>query len=411
MPSKKLSQQQKQISKLQPEIDTFINVNQQSLAELLTFIDFVDEKLTIGFVEINFAKDRDALIEILKHHPQCQEIQFAVCNFSSPDLRFIRDAIAEELAKIRIDQNKKLVLIIIGLEHSIGMYGEYPPVLQDLNFVRDAFTTSVPHPILLFLPDYALTRLAKYAPDFWAWKAGIFQFKTAESTKDYAINTTLQSEIILGSLEVAEKQERIDLLQRLLMEYSPYNHHGILEENLPTRINILNQLGVVYRSLGEVKKAEDSLQEALRLTNDDENLAQIKASVLHELGILFANLGEIEQAIAYHQQSLEIEERIGDVQGKAATLHNLAGIYANTGEIEQAIAYYQQSLEIKERIGDVQGKAATLAMLGQLLALQGDFNTSLNYLQQSLDILQRLQLPNAEKVREAIAEVQQLAAE
>ncbi|WP_242040829.1 tetratricopeptide repeat protein [Coleofasciculus sp. FACHB-1120] len=390
MPSKKLSQQQKQISKLQPEIDTFLTINQQPLAELLTFIDFVDEKLTIGFVEINFAKDRDALIEILKHHPQCQEIQFAACNFSSPDLRFIRDAIVEELAEIKIEQNKKLVLIIVGLEHSIGMYGEYPPVLQDLNFVRDAFTTSVPHPILLFLPDYALTRLAKYAPDFWAWKVGIFQFKTAESTKDYAINTTLQSERILGSLEVAEKQERIDLLQRLLMEYSPYNHHGMLEENLLTRINILNQLGVAYRSLGEIKKAEDSLQEALRLTNDDENLTQIKASVLHELGILFANLGKIKQAIAYYQQSLEIKERIGDVQGKAATLHNLANIYADTGEIEQAIAYYQQSLEIKERIGDVQGKAKTLQCLGIIYADTGEIEQAIAYFQQSLEIFERI---------------------
>ncbi|MEW5857653.1 MAG: tetratricopeptide repeat protein, partial [Cyanobacteriota bacterium] len=71
-------------------------------------------------------------------------------------------------------------------------------------------------------------------------------------------------------------------------------------------------------------------------------------------------------------------------------------------------AYYQQSLDIFERICNLQGKAATLAMLGQLLALQGDFNTSLNYLQQSLEILQRLQSPRAETVRQAIARVQKL---
>jgi hypothetical protein len=160
------------------EREVFIARNQQSLAELVMFVDFADEKLTIGFVEVNFAKDRDNLIEIITTHPQCQDIQFEVVKLSDPNLRFVRDAIVEELNKIQRDEGKKLILIIIGLEKSIGMSGDYPPVLQDLNFVRDAFTASVPHPILFVLPDYAITRLAKYAPDFWAWGRKVFHFET-----------------------------------------------------------------------------------------------------------------------------------------------------------------------------------------------------------------------------------------
>ena len=69
-------------------------------------------------------------------------------------------------------------------------------------------------------------------------------------------------------------------------------------------------------------------------------------------------------------------------------------MYANLGEIDRAIAFYQQSLELQEKIGDVQGKAATFAMLGQLLADEkGDFEKALNYLQQSLEILQHLRSP------------------
>jgi tetratricopeptide (TPR) repeat protein len=73
-------------------------------------------------------------------------------------------------------------------------------------------------------------------------------------------------------------------------------------------------------------------------------------------------------AYALYNQSLEIKERIGNVQTKAATLHQLAIIYANKGEVDEAIALYNQSLEIFERIGDVQGKAATLHQLGILYA-------------------------------------------
>ncbi|WP_293363228.1 tetratricopeptide repeat protein, partial [Microcoleus sp. CAWBG52] len=136
---------------------------------------------------------------------------------------------------------------------------------------------------------------------------------------------------------------------------------------------------------------------------------QGKAATLHQLAIIYANQGEVEKAIAFYQQSLELKEKIGDVQGKATTLHNLAGIYANLGEVEKAIAFYQQSLELKEKIGDVQGKAATFAMLGQLLADEkGDFDEALNYLQQSLEILQHLRSPDAEIVKEIIAEVEQM---
>ncbi len=83
--------------------------------------------------------------------------------------------------------------------------------------------------------------------------------------------------------------------------------------------------------------------------------------------------------------------------------HNLAGIYAQQGEVEDAIALYKQSLDLKERIGNVQGKAASLCMLGQLLADEKqDFTTALEYLQESFEILQRIKSPDAQTVRKII---------
>jgi len=371
------------------ERDVFIDRNQQSLAELVTFVDFADEKLTIGFIEVNFAKDRECLIEIITTHPQCQEIQFEVLNLSDPNLRFVRDVIVEELNKIQRDETKKLVLIIIGLEKSIGMSGDYPPVLQDLNFVRDAFTASVPHPILFILPDYAITRLAKYAPDFWAWGRKVFHFETVQLTREEAIQQTIGSERMLGSLEVSEKQERIDLLQRLLMEYSPsgYSDTGA---NLKTRINILIQLGQAYSSQGEVAQAREHLEQALELANDHENLASLNTTALYELGIIQLNQGSFQDAIALFQKSLEIQRRLGDVQGEAATLSNLAGTYFYKREIEKAIALFQRSLELQQCIGNVKGEAAILHQLAYIHAHQGDIDTAITLYQKSLNLTQRI---------------------
>lgn len=157
----------------------FVQLNEKKFDELLTFLDF-SEGFTIGFAEINFPKDVDLLIDAVKKHPKTQGIQFEVLDFSEPNLKFLKDAILQRLSEIKINEDKKLVFIIRGLENSIGMIDDFPPMLQDLNFVRDAFAEKVPYPLLFCLPDYAITRLAKYAPDFWAWKSGLFHFDATE---------------------------------------------------------------------------------------------------------------------------------------------------------------------------------------------------------------------------------------
>jgi hypothetical protein len=46
------------------------------------------------------------------------------------------------------------------------------------SLMRDAYVTDVPHPLLLCLPSYAVTRLGLYAPDFWDWRSGMFLFNS-----------------------------------------------------------------------------------------------------------------------------------------------------------------------------------------------------------------------------------------
>ena len=440
-------------SKEIPEIyrQRIVEFNQQSFDELLTFVDIVpDDAFDLGFIQSNFAKDRDAIIQALINHPDCQDMQFEIWDFPDPDMRFLMDEILKILPAVKVQPDKKLILIVRGVENAIGMTGEYPPMLVDFNWVRDAYPVKVPHLMLFFLPDYAITRVANFAPDFWAWNSGTFVFKTPQDTQDYAVALSLEASKDISNCEVPERQERIDLLERLLMEYSPSNGDRETQGNLKSRIRVLNALGVAYRSRGDYSKATDFLKQSIKLAKDDKNLESLKASALYDLGwiqddwgnkqeaialyqqslelyekignvggkaaslhnlaVIYANRGDVGEAIALYQQSLELYEKIGDVQGKAASLHQLAGIYANRGDVEKAIALYQQSLELEEKIGNVQGKAASFAMLGQLLADEkGDFEQALNYLQQSLEILQHLHSPDAETVRRIIAGVQQMA--
>ncbi|MEG3879073.1 tetratricopeptide repeat protein, partial [Microcoleus sp. herbarium7] len=350
-----------------PEIhqQRIIEFNQESFDQLLTFVDIVpDDAFDLGFIQSNFAKDRDAIIQALINHPDCQEMQFEIWDFPDPNMRFLLDEILKVLPKVKVQPDKKLIFIVRGVENAIGMTGEYPPMLVDFNWVRDAYPVKVPHPMIFCLPDYAITRVANYAPDFWAWNSGTFVFKTPVNTRDDAMSQTLDASKGISNCELPEKQERIDLLKRLLIEYTPSNGREETQDDLRTRIRVLNELGVAYRTRSEYKAAKYYLEQALDLAKkDDEEFMSLKANILHELGWIQDDWGNKKEAIAFYQQSLELEEKIGNVQGKAATLNNLAGIYANLGEVERAIAFYQESLELKEKIGNVQGKAATLHCL------------------------------------------------
>ncbi|MGI2902845.1 tetratricopeptide repeat protein [Tolypothrix sp. VBCCA 56010] len=169
----------------------------------------------------------------------------------------------------------------------------------------------------------------------------------------------------------------------------------------------LHEMGRLKANKGEIEDAIALYQQVLAIDEQIGNV-QGKAATLHCLGTLKANKGEIEEAIALYEQSLAITEQIGNVQGKAATLHEMGRLKAYTGEIEEAIALFQQSLAITEQIGDVQTKAATLWWLGGIAEQQGNYNKALDYLQPALEILQRIQSPDAEGVRQAVARVQGL---
>jgi len=367
-----------------------IQLNQYSFAELLTFVDIVIDGFDLAFIQSNFAKDRDVIVEALIGHPDCGDIQFAVLDFPDSHLRFLMDEILKVLPTIEVQPDKKLILILRGLENAIGMTGDYPPMLADLNWVRDAYPRKVPHPVIFCLPDYAITRLANFAPDLWAWNAGTFVFKTPQDTQDYAVNQTLEASKKITNCEVPERQERIDLLERLLMEYSPSNGHQENKSDLKKRIRVLNALGVAYRTRGDYSKAKGFLEQAIKLAKADEDLESLKASALYELGWIEGDWGNKQEAIALYQQSLELYEKIGNVQGKAASLHCLAIIYANRGEVEKAIALYQQSLELKEKIGDVQGKAASLHQLAGIYANRGEVEKAIALYQQSLELQEKI---------------------
>jgi tetratricopeptide (TPR) repeat protein len=362
--------------------------NNDAIQSLLAMLD-LSQGFTIAFAECNFWQDGVALVSALNEDidsdPEWEELQLESWEFNDPDLRYLLDELSKRLETLPRQEGKKLVLVLSGLENAIGVVGEYPPFLVDLNFVRDAYARMVPHPVVFVLPDYAITRVANFAPDFWAWKSGVFKFKTAKETRDFAEAKTIGSDRIRGSYLKPEKQERIDLLHRLLMEANPSGSDIESNPNGSSQINILNELGSAYYSLSEYSRAIEFFQQALTLSQKfaDRNG---EAASLCNLGNAYYSLGQYQQAIQFQQQSLEIKREKGDRNGEANALGNLGLAYYSLGQYQQAIQFQQQSLEIKREIGDRNGEANALGNLGLAYYSLGQYQQAIQFQQQSLEI-------------------------
>ena len=369
-----------------PEARQFLALNRQVYRELLTFIDFAAD-FTVGFVEVNFLPNVDMLIQSLQADPSCQEIQFEVMDFSQqPDLRFLRDEIVQRLPTIERHPDQKLVLVVNGLKDAIGvnLQGDYPPVLQDLNFVRDAYKRTVPHPILFFLPDYAITRLAKFAPDFWAWRSGVFLFQTPQVTKDYARAETLDSDRS-GSSGLPESPERIALLESLLMDCRPSPGRATTTADMSTCNTLLYQLGVAYLSRREAPKSQNYLEEALTLAHQRDD-APLSAEITQVLGLALAQQRQFAAAERAYQNALAQFRQLGNQRGEANTLFYLGNVELDLRNFAQAETYYQQCLTIDQALGNDYNTASTYHQLGRVAEEQRRFEDAIAFYQKALDL-------------------------
>jgi tetratricopeptide (TPR) repeat protein len=257
----------------------------------------------------------------------------------------------------------KLAIFVYGLERSIPSKEAYPPVLSSLNLSRELFLRQVPCPLVLWLPDYALTALARKAPDFWAWRSGLYEFAPERETADESL-ATVRGEAIhtTESLSEQAKRERLVMLK------------GLLDD---------------YRELGDGPRAQAA-----------------RAHILSEIGLLHGMLGEWTEATQAHKESLIISRDLEDGEGEAVALHNLAFIAQNEEELGEARRLYDESLEIQKRLGNQSGIAITLHQLGRLAEDEGDKMEAARLFREALSIFEKLGSPNAEIARRSLARVE-----
>jgi CHAT domain-containing protein/tetratricopeptide (TPR) repeat protein len=115
------------------------------------------------------------------------------------------------------------------------------------------------------------------------------------------------------------------------------------------RLLLNDQLSTAYLSAGEYQKAEDSIQQTLKLAGELPDFErQLKA--LNDLGKLRLRLNEPEQAIKAHHESLLLALDKNSPRHAWSACAGLAMAYKKLGRLDKAREFYQQAIEIMEEV-------------------------------------------------------------
>lgn len=169
---------------------------------------------------------------------------------------------------------------------------------------------------------------------------------------------------------------------------------------------VLGNLGTAYRKLGQLQAAIDFYQQRLLLAQELGD-RRGEASAFGNLGNVYYTQRDLQTAADFYQQSLSTSHAIGDRRSESNALRNLGLVYEDLGEAARAINFYSQWLAIAETIDDRRGAAEAMWKAGQLLAREGDRERALFFLKDSLAYYQSMNNPQAYKVAEAIAWLQE----
>lgn len=183
-----------------------------------------------------------------------------------------------------------------------------------------------------------------------------------------------------------------------------------------------NSLGIVYRDLGDFKKAKSLSEEALSITTDSlirasaynnigasnrslgmyeealqfylkalhiyetNNESSMLATVSNNIGMVYSYLNMNSKAIEYHLKAKDIFEDEKNLKGISEVYNNIAILYANDGELDKALEYFKYSLKIEEQLKDKKGIAESANNVGGVYYYMAQIDSSLIYFKRSASI-------------------------
>ncbi len=142
----------------------------------------------------------------------------------------------------------------------------------------------------------------------------------------------------------ARNAESLDLASRALDLFREQSH-------IPGQTRCLNQLGILHKDEREFSRAIACFEEAMQL---DEKIGDLDgaASVTTNIGICYFDQEHFNEALPYFERSLRLKQQTHDKFGAGVALHALGSCLDKLRRSSEAHTYHVQSIETFKAIDD-----------------------------------------------------------
>lgn len=285
-----------------------------------------------------------------------------------------------------------------------------------LNIRRERIAEHVPRRLLLWLDADGIQQLLTLAPDWWAWRAGVYVFSTeptpisspAEEWQPQFDCYQKRPTQAQAGKRIAELRDWLqgelepELAWRLWAELGDiYYTQGWWDQALAAYqqhvLPLLNQLGDVHSvavtqgRIADILTRRGQLDEALRICRQEELLVyeqlgdiRSRAVVQGKIADILTQRGQLDEALRIRQQEqLPVYEQLGDIRLRAMTQSKIADILTRRGQLDEALRIRQQEvLPVYEQLGDIRSRAVALGKIADILTQRGQLDEALRIRQQ-----------------------------
>ncbi|HEX2907847.1 MAG TPA: tetratricopeptide repeat protein [Phototrophicaceae bacterium] len=127
----------------------------------------------------------------------------------------------------------------------------------------------------------------------------------------------------------------------------------------------LQERGVKLFQQRDFEAAAQQFQQA-QSVYEAEGHRDLAAEMLTNIGLVHRTLGENQQALEAMQSALAVFQELNDTLRTAKVLGNMGGVYVELNDHEQAYNCYRQAADIFEAVGEKKLYGETLIAIGSL---------------------------------------------
>lgn len=163
-------------------------------------------------------------------------------------------------------------------------------------------------------------------------------------------------------------------------------------EKTPWVWTVFFNMGEIYQSLGEYDRALNTYQQALKLAQKHRIGSEVRN--INAIGNIHYRLKKYDLALNFYEQALTKLKEIKNKKDKkfleAWTFHNIGIVYLDQGKYELSLKFLQQGLTIVKSLGDKLSQGVMLDGIGKVYFQQGKYASAWNSYQQSLIIVREI---------------------